>query len=151
VLSKWEIGDLRPEDVPDLAAQALAEGCTASELAVLATLTRPTRIDIEDELPSLLASLGVVRPPKRLALKIVIDDCVSEIAEQRLDPAGGAHKLWMLARENYAEPNLFGQLAVYVGLASEWDDHPEARPEIESQIIRESQHFVGAGGLNLDA
>jgi ABC-type ATPase involved in cell division len=136
--------------VPDLAVEALAAGCDASELGVLATLSRPTRIQVEDELPALLARLDAQRPSRRRAVEIVVDDYAMQVADGVIEASAGAHKLWRLANGFYEDRRVFSQVAIFVGLASEWDDHPDARAAIETQIVAEARAFVESGGIDLD-
>jgi hypothetical protein len=77
-LARWVVGALAAEDVPQLAAEALARGCNAMSVAILAGLRRPTSADILDELPALLDELGVALPEKRVALKTHVDAIAHE-------------------------------------------------------------------------
>jgi hypothetical protein len=90
LLARWVLANLPPEEVPDLAVEALAVGCNASELRVLATLRRPTRIQVENELPALLARLGVKRPSRPMALKTVVDDYAMQVADDVIETSAGA-------------------------------------------------------------
>jgi hypothetical protein len=69
ILARWVLRALPPEDVPALATEALVRGCEAASVAVVAGLSRPTRSEIEDELPDILRELDVTLPSKREALK----------------------------------------------------------------------------------
>jgi hypothetical protein len=71
LLARWVLDDLAPEDVPGLAVQALQAGCAASEVAALAGLDRPSRREIDAELPGLLLHLGLARLDRREALRVV--------------------------------------------------------------------------------
>jgi hypothetical protein len=147
-LAAWELGVLAPEDVPALAVAALEGGCELREVAVLAGLERPLRGDVDDEVRDLLRRIGWSRPTREEALKTVVDALARRIVDGSVDPAVGAHRLWRLSHQVFNGP-LFSQLAIFVGLASEWDDHPPSRSAIAAQIVEEAGALVAAGGLRL--
>ncbi len=62
VLAEWVLERLPAERVPELAVRALEDGCDCSTVAALAGLERPTRADVEDHLPRILADLELRRP-----------------------------------------------------------------------------------------
>ena len=64
LLAGWVLNELAPESVPGLAVDALSDGCEAPEVAIFAGLVRPTRLDVEEELPALLRRLGSVCRPR---------------------------------------------------------------------------------------
>lgn len=148
-LAEWELGVLWPEEVPGLAVAALERGCELREVAVLAGLERPVRADVDEELGDLLRRIGWARPTRDQALKTVVDALAGRIGGGSVEPADGAHRLWRLANQGGFGGPLWTQLAIFVGLASEWDDHEESRPAIEAQIVEEAQALVAAGGLRL--
>lgn len=147
-LAEWELGALAPEAVPALAVAALERGCELPEVAVLAGFERPLHADVEDEVRDLLRRIGWSRPTRDEALKTVVDALARRIADGSVDPSVGAHRLWLLANQVFNGP-LFSQLAIFVGLASEWDDHAESRSAIAVQIVEEADALVAAGGLRL--
>jgi hypothetical protein len=148
LLARWVLDDLPPEAVPALAVDALTKGCAATELAVLAVLSRPTRREVEDELTPLLARLRVTRPARLAALKTVADACARRMVDGTISPSEGAHRLWLWADEVYGQRELF-ELAIFVGLASEWDDHERYRAEYETEMIEGATKLLAAGGLRV--
>ena len=72
-LARWVLGDFYPEDVPQLAVDALLRGCQSINVAVIAGLTRPTQGEVDEELRALLRELGHRLPSDTVALKIVVD------------------------------------------------------------------------------
>jgi hypothetical protein len=149
LLARWVLDDLPPEAVPALAIDALTEGCAAAEVAVLAGLSKPTRREVEDELTPLLQRLRVARPDRLGALKTVVDSCAKRMVEGTLSPSAGAHRLWLWATEVDHGGELFGQLAVFVGLASVWEDQKDSRAAYEVEMVEEARKLVAAGGLRL--
>lgn len=108
-----------------------------------------TCAQVEDELTPLLQRLRVGRPDKLAALKTVVDACAKQMVEGTLNPSAGAHRLWLWAHEVYDRRELFDELAIFVGLASEWDDHEDYRAEYEVQMVEEATKLLAAGGLRL--
>jgi hypothetical protein len=148
-LAEWELGLLAPECVPEPAVAALERGCEANEVAVLAGLNRPLRGEVEAELAGLLRRVGVARPSRAEALKIVVDARARAIVDGALSPADGAHELWRLANDFWGDEVVRDQLVVFVGLASEWDDHPDWRTSYEVQIVEAARALQMRGGLRL--
>jgi hypothetical protein len=150
VIARWVLGDLYPEDVPAVATDALVRGCEASEVAVLAGLRRPSRVEVEDELSALLRRLGMGRPGPRRALKTVVDACAQRMVDGRVSPVAGARTLWSWAMEFHREDHVFEQLAIFVGLASEWDDDEPRRAAYEADMLEEARALLDAGGLRVE-
>jgi hypothetical protein len=149
LLARWVLEDLAPEDVPAIAVDALTRGCDGSEVAVLAGLNRPTRREVEDELMPLLPRLHVERPSERAALKTVVDACAKRMVDGTVSPSSGARRLWLWANDVFDEREQFEQLSIFVGLASEWDDHEEYRAQYEVEMVDEAAKLLRAGGLRL--
>jgi hypothetical protein len=149
VLARWELNDLVPEDVPEVAANAIAQGCEASELAVLALLHRPTQADVEDELGGLLDRLAVRRPSSREAARLVVGSYAQQMVDGSIAPYAGSLKLWRLANDLHKDKVVFEQLAIFVGLASEWEDHPTDRLEHEAGMIARADALLQGGGLRI--
>jgi hypothetical protein len=149
-LAEWELESLAPERVPALAVAALERGCELPEIAVLAGLDRPLHADIEDEVVALLRRIGWSRPTRDQAVKTVVDALARRIVDGSVPAAAGAHRLWRLANQAGFGGPLWTQLSIFVGLASEWDDHEELRPSYEAQIVDAAQDLIATGGLQLD-
>jgi hypothetical protein len=69
-----------------------------------------------------------------------------KIVDGVVTPSQGAHKLWLIANDFWGEKQVFAQLAIFVGLGSEWDDHEQDR----AQIVQEAEALLAAGGLHID-
>lgn len=66
---------------------------------------------------------------------------VLQIAEgivgNTIDPYKGARRIWgLLARDGGDYPD---DLITFVGMASEWEDHPEHREAYEADILAEAR------------
>ena len=77
-----------------------------------------------------------VREPEALFAYVV--GVATDVLNERLTPHDGARQLWQLSREMNALPQA---LLAFVGLASEWEDHPTARPELEREIVLEMERI----------
>jgi hypothetical protein len=148
-LARWDLGLLAPESVPALAVAALGRGCAVPEIAVLAGLRAPLRADIEDELPDLLRRVGWSRPTREEAIKTVADDIATQIVDGAVAATDGAHDLWQLANLTGFGGPIWTQLSLFVGLASEWDDHKAQRPTLETAIVDAARQLLASGGVRL--
>jgi hypothetical protein len=102
LLAEWVLDRLAPERVPDLAIAGLQAGCGSAAVAALAGLQRPTRGEVEEELPRLLRELHLTRPSKLEALKRLVDTCAAQIASGAADPTAGAERIASLWQPNFA-------------------------------------------------
>jgi hypothetical protein len=149
LMARWVLDDPAPEAVPDVAAEALVNGCEMAEVAVLAGMRRPSRAEVEDELMALLRRLRVARPTRSAAIKTVVDACARRMVEGDVSPSAGAHRIWLWANECYDDADVFKQLAIFVGLASEWDDDEDHRSAYETDMLEEARALLDAGGLRI--
>lgn len=149
VLARWVLGEVWPEDVPQLAIDALLRGCQSTSVAVIAGLDRPTRRDVEDELPALLGELGLSLPSRGAALKTVVDDVAREIVVGTVAPYQGARQIWAYEAlsESEREPKLWEQFRPFIGLASQREDYPDHAAEYDAEIIGEARTLLDQGGL----
>jgi len=72
----------------------------------------------------------------------------SDIVLDRVQPYRGAAAVWArMAEEDEESPEV---LRVFVGLASEWQDHPAHRSALDADIREEAQRLIesaATGGL----
>jgi hypothetical protein len=80
--------------------------------------------------------MGDVREPE--ALFAYVTSIATEVLNERLSPIDGAKRLWQLSSEMWELPEA---LLTFVGLASEWDDHPPDRPQREREIMVEMERL----------
>lgn len=138
-----------PEQVPSLAQQALADGCQSQAVAVLAGTTGDSRRSIEDLLPPVLRDLGLRRLGVEEALKVVVDDAAKQITTGAVEPFRGARYIWALASERELDDELWVQMRPFIGLASEWEDDLDHRPQYEADILQEARALLDRGGLSV--
>jgi hypothetical protein len=147
-LARWVLGELPPEDVPQLATDALQAGCGALGVAVLAGLDRPTRGEVEEELPSVLRHLGKSLPSRREAGRIIGNMYARQMVAGAVSPARGCQQLWGLAMRFWGDRIIVDQLAVFSQLEDEAAYYDEDRAKYEAAMIAEAQALLDRGGLS---
>lgn len=80
--------------------------------------------------------MGEVREPEALFGYVV--STATDVLNDQLTPIEGAERLWRLSREMHGLPEA---LLAFVGLASEWEDHPPERPQLEREIVMEMERI----------
>lgn len=160
LLSEWVLGQLAPESVPALAVTALQDGCESAAVAVLAGLQRPTRAEIEAELPGLLRDLGAARPTRLDAFKRLADDRAAGIASGSVEPLPGAEYITALWHSGFASdqpdsavdrhPELWLDVRPFVTTMG--PEIPAAPAGARAAGIVEHAHAVmGRGGFNISS
>jgi hypothetical protein len=151
ILARWVLRALPPEDVPALATEALVRGCEAASVAVVAGLSRPTRSEIEDELPEILRELDVTLPSKREALKTHVDPVARDIVNGSLTPPAGANEIFVTYLD-YADQRLWDQFVVLYSLADEYREENRPASVLDQETVAAARALLAAGGLrvNLD-
>lgn len=84
-----------------------------------------------------------------MAKRAVMDRAVEvarDILLEKIDPYRGAAAIWArMAEEDEEYPD---SLRVFVGLASEWQDHPEHRDALEADIRDEARRIVDSAAAS---
>ena len=73
--------------------------------------------------------MGKAREPEALFSYVV--SIATDVLNEHLTPIEGAKRLWRLSSEMHDLPEA---LLTFVGLASEWEDHPEHRAKYDQDI-----------------
>ncbi|HEY3209415.1 MAG TPA: hypothetical protein VGL18_06420 [Actinomycetota bacterium] len=81
---------------------------------------------------------------KREAVK-----CARQILEGSLSPYEGARRIWMDVDPQFTDRGLARKLSGFIGEATEWEDNPEARDEIEEAIRQKAADLVTEWGEDL--
>jgi hypothetical protein len=138
------IGEQASEALPDLAANALVRGLDTESLRELAgTPAREVR-DSRDLFLRSVSELGWTIPDELTARRELAIYTASEMADGRLEPYEASSWIWHSAWWQLGTPN---DLGVFVGLASEWEDHPAKRPELERLMVQQARSLVsGSNG-----
>jgi hypothetical protein len=139
--------------VPQLAGEALEQGCDVLSIALLAGLDNPTKADIEDLMPRLLRDLGVQRPTRALAVKELADDVARQVVEGALPPVAGAEAMWGLwgyCEEPYEASPTWQDIRPFVGWASECENPGPHVEGYETDIRRYAAELLARGGLRVE-
>jgi hypothetical protein len=132
-----------PEELPDLAAHALASGLDSPALRDLAGTSRRDTGLIDDLFTASLKELGIPDPDESSARRHLARLWLSEIADGRRPPFEGARLLWWEVWNELGRPE---ELAQFVNLADDWEAHPELRDEVDAEIIEHAATLL-AGDL----
>ena len=138
-LAQYALDALPGESAPDVALALLEAGYDSSTFGVLATMRSPTWRDARDLFEEGIAAAGLTIPTVQAAQAIVVSDTVAGLADGSIEPRRGAGTLWSMWHDLEDRFDLSG----FIGLADEWDDHPDERGAIEADIVayaRELRH-----------
>jgi len=131
VAAKLVTGDQPSEELPTVATEALLRGLDSPALAVAAG-ARPSDVrDARDLFHAALKELGIGLPDEQQALWLVTRDVLERIVAGTLNPVAGAEWIWTRIYYRFEKE---GDLRVFIGLASEWEDHPPERSRTEESI-----------------
>jgi hypothetical protein len=149
LVARWELDELGPEEVRRLATEALEAGCDTPTLRQVAGIEGSRRAEVEELLPRFLREVRVERPTTDEAVKAVVDECARQVVRGELAPSAGARRLWLRSHHFDGNDRVWEQLRPFVGLASELEDWPDGRAQLEADIVREAAALLDRGGLKL--
>ena len=111
---------------------------------MLAGSDRADYWSIKDLFESTLFELGMQLPDEQGALSQLARHVAQQIDDGEVPPAAGASWIW---KSVYHRIEREGDLRIFVGLASEWEDHPDDRPTIDARIVAAANEFFNRGEL----
>jgi hypothetical protein len=137
--AELQLDFIPPETVVRRAAELVAD--VPSDYLDLAMLAgaEPLRDEVTELLAVALEHNGAAVPDRTEAGRLVTVRVCRDIMNGNLSPVEGARLLWRVVRD---VPVLEGELLQFVGLASEWEDSPGQRIEIESDIRQAAAQFA---------
>jgi hypothetical protein len=127
------------EDLPEVATELLTRGVDSPALRVLAGASSRDVREARDLFFVALDELGVAVPDEQTALWLVAKDMLQHIAAGDIGAYEGASRIWSNV---YWRIEREGDLRVFVGLASEWQDHPTDREVIEAEIRQAALYLL---------
>jgi hypothetical protein len=134
---------LQSEELPQLAVMALEAGLDTPSLRLLAGEMHPTWSDSGNLFGGLLRELDITPLPSHLAALELGRYYATQILAGTLTPAEGAEHIWWdVANEFMHDGRVWPALRGFVGLASEYRDHPEAHAELEQEIRNEARELL---------
>jgi hypothetical protein len=128
---RFVVGDLNSDDLVDVATRALVRGIDSPALRQLAGLYPQDRREAGELFRVALGELAVRLPERDDALWVIVRSIAAAMIAGECAPNTGSRRIWCLQGEVVEE----GDLRVFVGLASEWEDHPDYRAEIDAEML----------------
>ena len=129
----WAVDEQPAEDLPDLAADLLVQGVDSPSLRELAGAPRDDFWQVKELFEATLLELGVDVPQSEQAsLWALAQRTAQEIVDGDRSPTEGATWIWRHLSNRIIQE---GDLRVFVGFASEFEDHPEDGPAIGAAIV----------------
>lgn len=134
LLDLFELGLGRPEEVPEIATEALIAGLETSTLIELAGAGNEDlrSFDIERLLKTVAGEIGLVDGPQPDALVRLASRVAVEILSGERTEIEGARRIWNLSRATGAHPPEV--LHPFIYAASEWDEQPDRQDEFRGWI-----------------
>lgn len=124
------------EDLPGLAADALARGLDSPALRDAAGASPQDVREARDHFVAALDELGFVVPNADEAVWRLVEYRAKQIVDGEITPYDGASWIWRSASLRVERE---GDLRIFEGLASEWEDDPEHRQGYDEQIVEEAR------------
>lgn len=130
----WYSNEIPPQVMPALAAELLAAGWDGKWLRYCAGETDPLTADLNVYVPYVFLELGARAPlSEDEAHETIGAYLVREMAEERLDPIDGVHRIAELYGWSLVSPSRFAALIPWAFEARRGS--PEERPEIRRNIM----------------
>jgi len=146
-LSKYVLGRLAGEKIPEIALTLLENGYENDEILELIGMHKPTLQDGEKIFLKGLAKLSIQLPDVSGATYCLARQIAQMIIDGEITPYEGARKIWWdLANVENADR----RLKSFIGLASEYEDsqNDEDRKVYERQILKESRILLNEKETN---
>jgi len=132
------VGSVTTDALPETAAQALAAGLDSPSLRILAASSPRLEPDVLRDFKKALHELGIPFPSAAQAGLLLAREIAERILTGSIRPYEGAKAIWQI---HNSQPKL-KSLIPFIGVASEWEDHPEARADCEQEILEICRGFV---------
>ncbi len=142
VAARLAVGEQASEELPDIAAEALVRGLDSLALRLAAGVLRQDVRSAREAFHDALFELGVELPEEQAALWTLTRETMARIVSGAVDPYDGASWIWSSVYWRFERE---GDLRIFVGLASEWEDHAGSRPAIEIAIREAARHLLKQG------
>jgi hypothetical protein len=137
--AKYRLGLVSADDLPKVGIDALTDGLDTPSLRLLAGESSSDCEEARRLFEKSLIELGIAIPTLDEAGIVVSRSIAQEVIDGKLDPYEGASRIWDSV---YVHNPRLEALTVFVGLASELDDHPEERESYLAEIVKECRLLV---------
>jgi hypothetical protein len=135
----WCLGQLPPEDIPEIACQALERGFDSPTIRKLAGLHKPVASDIGDLFDRAMIEMGRKPLSKKAAGLLIAKDIAAQIVRGQIDPYQGAREIWWEIWNECERPE---ELKAFVGLADGYEDEPSHREQYRNDIVAEAKKLL---------
>ncbi len=138
--SMWVLGLLHNEELPELAASALAEGFESEGILQLAICSHDETEEIQKFFEQILAENGMGGMSKIEALKHYAKQISNSILSAEITPLDGAKLIWQATIN--AKERGFHDLDSFIYAASEMEGRPEDKEFFENAIREEARRWA---------
>ena len=122
---------------------ALEAGLDTPSLRELAGELHPTWADTGPLFERVLHDCGVATPPRLQAGHELACYYAEQIISGAVTPYEGARRIWRdVANQLWHDREAAQPYLIFIGLASEWEDHDEHRSDYEQDIRDEAQKLL---------
>lgn len=122
-----------------MATDALARGIDSPALRELAGQAPQDARDNRDLFLAVIDELGLETPTEQQALWNLACATVGDIESGSVEPYGGARLIWW---EFWNRLDYHSDLAAFCGLASDWEERPLDRVDIDAEIVAYAREFL---------
>lgn len=136
---RWAVGAQPAEHLPDVATEALVGGLDSPSLRMLAGVAPDNYWEIKNLFEATLGELGIPVVGEQEALWRLARQVCGQIVDGKLAPSAGAAWIWANVSHGIERE---GDFRIFIGLVSELDDHPEARQQLESDIVAAAREIL---------
>ena len=133
--ARYRLGEVWGEDLPDVAVDMLQVGIDSQAIRELAGHQRPTLRDLDGLFERVLCDAGQPLPSVEEAQRVLLSDVLERVIRGETDPGDGAYEAWWRACKLPGDEHLREEWLRLVGLASEYEDHPDLRSRLAVEII----------------
>jgi hypothetical protein len=123
ILTLWSLRRLRSDELPQVAAEWLADGLDSAALRELAGISSPEMSEVGPLFEKAASQLQMTIPEKEEALAFLARHYAQQIVDGALSPYDGARRIWWQVSNELDAPSQL--LLSFVGAASEIEDLPE--------------------------
>lgn len=129
----WAIDDQPAAELPEVATDLLVRGVDSPALRELAGASPDDFWAVKALFEQTLRELGIDEPAdEQAALWSLAREAAREIVQGEREPGEGAQWIWRHLSDR-AVPE--GDLRIFIGWGSEWEDHPDDRARIDAGVM----------------
>ena|SRR5450432_3410001 len=128
------------ERLPNLAAEALLDGCDSPALRTLAGMRGVRAEELVPVFEQALLDMGLRMPRRRDAVLRLARLAAEQILQGELTPYQGSKRIWELTLLDPEE--VIAELDPFIYAASEWEERPKDRKFFERSIMETAKELV---------